>query len=728
MKSFPSAFNRGGNSAVARGKHEDEHFFSNAANTNQLNDIKAKDLTMNSVVRNYLFSDTNASNFNRRIRISNVKRRLNTNAERIFENPAFIPSKILSSFNTYMWLFDKPIRTYYDEEKQGKNVSTISADFPSAPSLFNPQFNVQAIGFTRNIPLVLDYNFSQSGAKRTQDITNCNIERLVNDSLKPQSPLGQARYRLADFLFCKDLGKVSNNHLITLRKFPLPVDDNIFEYSGAKYAGKKENSNETTGDIARLVSWFGTDDNKLEDICKYDTQYTWKQVESKIQDIHTDKENTNDNFLTKAVNTFGTNGKNYFNYALTTGDGGNDLISHFLGKLSPRIKTADNSNNDYWRYIDQNKVYTPLNTIWDNNYPEGRLIMKQEFNLTFSYKLRAYENINPRAALLDLIGNILECTYYRGKFWGGRIRTFGPPHAGANWRKANNLIDNAWNKLEGMAGSLAAGTFDFGSVIGAISSMVERGKEAVQQLFAGGTKEFLSEAGKGMEKIAKVTNLSAALKGSLKNTLGRPALYGADSLVSGDNFGPWHLTVGNPYNPIMSIGNLIMTNATIQHSGPLGADDFPTELKVSCSLKAARSRDIVGISKYYTKGQGAIYMVNAHQSFEDHYKLNGFNAEEYEKEREKYLKSVEATNDRNAAKAEGPQEEYQKNPMDDAFMQEMGFNSKSGNEWVSNITDDEGWYYDSANSACMNDYNTVKIGLLNDYSAFHSILKKDQIA
>jgi len=121
-------------------------------------------------------------------------------------------------------------------------------------------------------------------------------------------------------------------------------------------------------------------------------------------------------------------------------------------------------------------------------------------------------------------------------------------------------------------------------------------------------------------------------------------------------------------------------------------------------------------------------MVNAHQSFEDHYKLNGFNAEEYEKERAKYLESVEATNDRNAAKAKGPQEEYQKNPMDDAFMQEMGFNSKSGNEWVSNITDDEGWYYDSPNSACMNNYNTVKIGLLNDYSAFHSILKKDQIA
>ena len=35
------------------------------------------------------------------------------------------------------------------------------------------------------------------------------------------------------FMYCKHLGKVSNNYMITLRRFPLPVDD----YIGARAEG-----------------------------------------------------------------------------------------------------------------------------------------------------------------------------------------------------------------------------------------------------------------------------------------------------------------------------------------------------------------------------------------------------------------------------------------------------------------------------------------------------------
>ena len=51
-----------------------------------------------------------------------------------------------------------------------------------------------------------------------------------------------------------------------------------------------------------------------------------------------------------------------------------------------------------------------------------------------------------------------------------------------------------------------------------------------------------------------------------------------------------------------------MTNAKITHSGPLGFDDFPTDLHVSVSLKHAMSRDATEISKMYTKGQNGIYL------------------------------------------------------------------------------------------------------------------------
>ena len=103
-------------------------------------------------------------------------------------------------------------------------------------------------------------------------------------------------------------------------------------------------------------------------------------------------------------------------------------------------------------------------------------------------------------------------------------------------------------------------------------------------------------------------NLGQAMMGSIKNTLGRPSLYAFDSLLTGAKVGLWHVTIGNPKNPIATFGNLIMTNAKITHSGPLGFDDFPTDLHVSVSLKHAMSRDATEISKMYTKGQNGIYL------------------------------------------------------------------------------------------------------------------------
>jgi hypothetical protein len=99
-----------------------------------------------------------------------------------------------------------------------------------------------------------------------------------------------------------------------------------------------------------------------------------------------------------------------------------------------------------------------------------------------------------------------------------------------------------------------------------------------------------------------------ALKGMLKNQLGRPAMYAFNSLLTGEAVGPWHLTIGNPRNPIMVMGNLILENSEVSHSGPLGLDDFPTELKVTVTLKHAMSRDSVGIQKMYTKGTKAIHL------------------------------------------------------------------------------------------------------------------------
>jgi hypothetical protein len=63
----------------------------------------------------------------------------------------------------------------------------------------------------------------------------------------------------------------------------------------------------------------------------------------------------------------------------------------------------------------------------------------------------------------------------------------------------------------------------------------------------------------------------------------------------------WHVTVGNPANPIISIGNMILAKTDVELYGPLGFDDFPTKLKVTCTLKPARQRERIEMMAMFSR-------------------------------------------------------------------------------------------------------------------------------
>ena len=211
--------------------------------------------------------------------------------------------------------------------------------------------------------------------------------------------------------------------------------------------------------------------------------------------------------------------------------------------------------------------------------------------------------------MLDLLGNILEVTYNRGHFWGGSRRFIGPPRNSSSIATANAFIDKQWNKLEGFLMGFANGTLDWKGILGSLSDAVNGAVQAIKSA-ATGKGGFVDTFKDGAKKLAGKfvsAGASRALLGQLKNQLGRPAVYAMNSLLDGSPVGLWHVTIGNPKNPIAAFGNLILTDTKITHSGPLGFDDFPTELKVSCTLKHGRSRDLSEVARMYTKGAGAFY-------------------------------------------------------------------------------------------------------------------------
>lgn len=55
------------------------------------------------------------------------------------------------------------------------------------------------------------------------------------------------------------------------------------------------------------------------------------------------------------------------------------------------------------------------------------------------------------------------------------------------------------------------------------------------------------------------------------------------------------------------MGNLILDDAKITHTGALGVDDFPSELIVEVTLRHGRGKDSQAIERMYTKGSSTIY-------------------------------------------------------------------------------------------------------------------------
>ena len=569
-----------------------------------------------------------------------------------------------------------------DTTSSGNNTQHIDyINEASTPALFNPWYSVSTKGFSASVPLVVlsDDESIDTSIDRIQDIrdtgkpkdnansstqvdtssetqttketwtkmevnlapqsknidlSDCSIDTLVKLSEQRAtslvgkkeaiSELGVAKYRYIDFMFCRDLGKIPNNHLLTLRKFTRPVGDNIntrLPKSDTPY-----NFNQSM-DVGRLVTWFGNGDNKLEDIIKYNYVATFKQFDSKIQEVDSHEDDESTGIIGKIVNTINPR----YNQAMSQGrTGAHNFISQLGGRYLSTSYANFGRGGQYDRHqifgmYDHHKIYEPKNTIQSTHVYEGKLTFSQEFTIKFSYKLRAYDNINPRAAFLDLIGNILAVTYRSGTFWGGSRMFRGAPPNKVGTAKVNAFLDRTFDTLGGIGNNLLSGNLDIGgtlgSIWGAVKQIASDAFNTAKSLALGNTSTKGKSPLQVIGAIVKHTGLWSGVQGMIKNGLGRPAVYALDSLLTGDNVGLWHLTIGNPRNPIMSIGNLIIDKSEITQSGPLGLDDFPTDLMVSVSLKHGRPRDSAEIQKMYTKGSGPIYTPLGAKAASNFYKL-----------------------------------------------------------------------------------------------------------
>ena len=399
--------------------------------------------------------------------------------------------------------------------------------------------------------------------KDGKPLVNPTAAELIEISTSTQNSPGY-HYSYKDFVPCKHYGEIPNNYLLTLRRFAAPVEDNII--APVKYGadGKKYNTMQPA--IAQAVTWMSPKlGNDLKEILKFNVGFEWETAKSEMQTIQGQSRDTGmvGGFLDAMPMSQNVQGA-------MKGETPDQTYRRQQGGSGwdPMKDTYPNHN-----------LGEPLNIIKQVEVRKPGLKFSQEFSLVFKYDLKGYPYTSPKLALLDVISNMLVLTYNNAPFWGGATRYTGGGKVGKPFGDLKKLQDG---DIKGFLGSVVS------DLKGALTG-------AVDDLMKGGDSKILN----------------SVIGGGLMKLLGGPqGGQVAAAFLTGDATGQWHLTVGNPLNPIAVIGNLGMTDADFELEGPLGFEDFPTQLKVTIKLKPARPRDKADIESMFNAGKGRLYVAD----------------------------------------------------------------------------------------------------------------------
>jgi len=383
-------------------------------------------------------------------------------------------------------------------------------------------------------------------------------------------------YSYSDFIQMEHYGQISNDYLVTLRRFAYPVSDDLLTPQQSGTSAKTIDTSQP--DLARAVTWLSPSlGNNLEDILKFTTKFKWNEAKSEIQEAQS--RSSDRGALGGMIDS-------------AAGGQGGAIEAGLNGFTSVQAANLKNKGNvDYAKETYPNKVFGPLNIIDKVLARDKGLEFEQEFKLSFHYDLKSYPGTSPKVAFMDTLSNVLALTYNNAPFWGGATRFSGSGKTG---------------KPFGDTSKLAKG--DYAGYIGSIAdTLAGMGGNFMDQL-----KKTASNvtSGAGINKILGDSSiLENIVGGGMMKLMGGPS--GGDiikAFLTGDPTGQWHVTIGNPMNPIIVCGNLCLEQSNVSFEGPLGFEGFPTKMKVEITLKPGRPRDKTEIESMFNAGRGRMYL------------------------------------------------------------------------------------------------------------------------
>ena len=375
-------------------------------------------------------------------------------------------------------------------------------------------------------------------------------------------------YKFSDFAFCKYWKKIPNNYLITLRRFSFPVNDSL------TFVDEDTMKQEYKIPASTMITWLGPDTgNTVANLLSFEAGMNWKDVKSDLwqQDAPSGKDTPGSGDV-----PFGGSG-----------------IAKALGLFTSGTNTNVNAPPapldpyDGGPYAD--KIIGPIDVIQRVSARDRGITFKQSFSLDFHYSARSFGGANTKAIMMDILGNMLIMTNNSALFWGGQNRI----------RPGGGGAQPQYPFLGGKEGFSAFQRGDAAGWFGAIGEQFSAAFSSLGDVFG----KLLS--GDFSSLISGVAG--EALKQKHINQGNYPQMQGMRSLLTGDPVGEWHMTVGNPLNPMIVAGNLICKGIKVEFGDELGPDDFPLDVKATVTLEHGMDRDRDRIMSMFNYGAGRLY-------------------------------------------------------------------------------------------------------------------------
>jgi len=412
-------------------------------------------------------------------------------------------------------------------------------------------------------------------------------------------PYGRTPYFFTDFVFAKYWNKIPNNRLITLRRYAGPMYDNLkFPGMAGTINEQGQSSSPLTSfpPMASAITYFGGETgNSLNALLKFTTGVNWSEVQGEIWSV------TATASAPEADQGLGSIFKGLGQVAKWLNVGAGEVDNEYIaagGMLPP---------DPYTQGPFENRIRGPVNRIDKVWKRDPGMKYENNLSLVFEYVARPVGGINPKAVLLDIMSNFLVLGSATAVFFGGAHRFMINPAKYPFVGKQSKLYSGG--VVPYMIDAIRSFTGEKGILEQVQSGLMSMIKDAIGFF----TDLIKGNKGSGLASVQALLddkNLSGRIAENFiaEKTAGQiPYLEGMKAILTGNPVGEWHVTIGNPLNPIAMIGNLICDSMTVEFGEELGPDDFPTEIKITVNLKHGMARDRDAIESIFNRGMGRTY-------------------------------------------------------------------------------------------------------------------------